>query len=110
LPALKSQHKLAVINNGNALTLPYWQTSGDFSVFDLFINSAQVKVKKPDPRIFSLTCDRLQVLPHECIFVDDNQENTKAAAQLGITTQWWDCRESPEKHLQTFLSQYVHVV
>jgi FMN phosphatase YigB (HAD superfamily) len=110
LPSLKNQYKLAIINNGNSLALPYWQTIGDFSVFDLFINSAQVQVKKPDSRIFSLTCDRLQVLPNECLFVDDNQENTMAAAQLGMTTQWWDRHESPEKHLQIFLSQYVHVV
>lgn len=40
LPELKKKYKLAVINNGNSISLKYWKEKFDFSVFDLYINSA----------------------------------------------------------------------
>ena len=46
LPSLKKKYKLAIINNGNAIALKHWKENFDFSIFDLFINSAEVKIKK----------------------------------------------------------------
>ena len=52
LPELKKKYKLAVINNGNSIALGYWKEKFDFSIFDLFINSAEEGIKKPDPKKF----------------------------------------------------------
>ena len=54
--------------------------------FDVFIESCKVGLRKPDPRIYELTCRRLDVAPAEAVFLDDIGENLKAARQLGITT------------------------
>jgi len=50
---------------------------------DLFI-SAELGLAKPDPKIYRLALDRLDVLPPRAVFVDDFSENVKAAAALGL--------------------------
>jgi epoxide hydrolase-like predicted phosphatase len=50
---------------------------------DLFI-SAELGLAKPDPKIYRLVLDRLDVPPPRAVFVDDFSENVKAAAALGL--------------------------
>ena len=54
--------------------------------FDAFIESSRTGLRKPDPRIFELTCEALEVLPGEAAFLDDIGANLKAAARLGMLT------------------------
>ena len=50
---------------------------------DLFI-SAELGLAKPDPRIYRLALDRLDVPPERAVFVDDFSDNVRAAAALGL--------------------------
>ncbi len=43
-------------------------------------------MRKPDPRIYRLTCERLGVETHESIFLDDIGSNLKPARAMGMTT------------------------
>ncbi len=43
-------------------------------------------MRKPDPEIYSLTCDRLGVPPERCLFIDDLLCNVEAADALGMET------------------------
>jgi epoxide hydrolase-like predicted phosphatase len=54
-------------------------------VFDESIFSAEVKMVKPDPRIYKLMLERLGVAAEESIFVDDFSVNVEAARALGMT-------------------------
>lgn len=54
--------------------------------FDAFVESAVVGIRKPDPRIYHLACERLRVAPAEAVFLDDIGSNLKAARALGMTT------------------------
>jgi epoxide hydrolase-like predicted phosphatase len=54
--------------------------------FDVFVESARVGMRKPDPRIYQLTCQLLAVEPAQAVFLDDLGENLKAARALGMTT------------------------
>jgi len=56
----------------------------------MFINSTEVGIKKPDPRIFLFVCKGLNVKPEECLFKDDSLENIRAAINLGMETVWWN--------------------
>jgi epoxide hydrolase-like predicted phosphatase len=58
-----------------------WNIDG---LFDELIISAEVKLVKPDPRIFQLATDRLKVLPDETIFIDDIAENVESARLVGL--------------------------
>ncbi len=55
-------------------------------LFDVVVDSSQVGLRKPDPAIFLLTCERLGLAPRDCLFVDDMHCNVDAATELGMTT------------------------
>jgi putative hydrolase of the HAD superfamily len=54
--------------------------------FDIYVNSAYEGVCKPDPEIYLETLERLDVEPHQAIFLDDALKNVDAARALGIHT------------------------
>jgi putative hydrolase of the HAD superfamily len=54
--------------------------------FDVFIESAKVGLRKPDPKIYELACRAFGVKPAEVVFLDDIGGNLKAARALGMTT------------------------
>jgi putative hydrolase of the HAD superfamily len=55
-------------------------------IFDVIVESAVEGMRKPDPRIYALTCERLGVEPSETVFLDDIGANLKPARAMGITT------------------------
>ncbi len=77
--------KTAVLSNSLGRT-PYdpysgWDLRGSF---DEVVLSTDLKIRKPDPRIFQITADKLGLTPQECVFVDDTEDNLVAAARLGM--------------------------
>jgi epoxide hydrolase-like predicted phosphatase len=79
-------YRVAILSNTWGLE-PYSVYDGyDLSArCDVLIYSEQVRLRKPDPRIFRLTADRLGVAPHGCVFVDDVAHNLGPARQMGMT-------------------------
>ena len=55
-------------------------------LFHVFIESSVVGMRKPDPKIYQLTCRELGVEPAQTAFLDDIGRNLKAARALGMTT------------------------
>jgi epoxide hydrolase-like predicted phosphatase len=55
-------------------------------LFEIVVDSSHVGMRKPDPRIYELTCERLGVEPTAAVFLDDNADNVAAAAALGMET------------------------
>jgi len=54
--------------------------------FDHVIESSKVGLRKPDPRIYALMCEALDVDPKRCIYIDDLGINLKPARAMGMTT------------------------
>ena len=52
--------------------------------FDTMIISAEVRLAKPDPRIFQLALARLEVEANQSIFVDDMKRNVEGAQAVGL--------------------------
>ncbi len=52
--------------------------------FDVYVNSADVGLRKPDPAIYHLTLNRLDIAPHQAVFLDDLIRNVDAAREVGI--------------------------
>jgi putative hydrolase of the HAD superfamily len=59
--------------------------AGIMALFDAVIESSKVGVRKPDPRIYEMMCELLDVKPEACVYLDDLGVNCKPAAQLGMT-------------------------
>jgi len=56
------------------------------ALFDLVVESSLEGIRKPDPRIYQLTCERLGVAPDSAVFLDDLGINLKPARELGMRT------------------------
>jgi putative hydrolase of the HAD superfamily len=83
--------KTALITN-NVATMSDGEESGPTmltvvdGLFDVVVESSKTGLRKPDPRIYELTCEQLDVEPSEVVFLDDLGINLKPAAQMGMTT------------------------
>lgn len=54
-------------------------------LFEIVVDSCQVGMRKPDPRIFHMALDQLgNPAPHETVFIDDFEGNIIAAEKLGM--------------------------
>ena len=55
-------------------------------LFDGGVASCEVKINKPDPRIYQALLDKYHLRADECIFIDDRADNLVAASALGFGT------------------------
>ncbi len=55
-------------------------------LFDVIIESSKEGIRKPDPRIYALACERVGVAPQAVVYLDDLGINLKPARDLGMTT------------------------
>jgi epoxide hydrolase-like predicted phosphatase len=77
--------KLALLTNNVKEFGSAWRAT--FPVDELFavvVDSSEVGVRKPDRRIYLLTCERLAIEPTSAVFIDDNRDNVEAARAVGM--------------------------
>jgi putative hydrolase of the HAD superfamily len=60
-------------------------------------------LRKPDPRIYELTLERLGLPARACVFVDDLEPNIAAAAALRLRTVWFQDTEQAIAELDAAL-------
>lgn len=75
--------------------------------FDVVVYSAEVGLRKPDPKIFHLLLNKLDAQPEETIFVDDFSENIRAAQALGMNSVQF-C--SPDQAKEELLAKLNHTL
>lgn len=52
--------------------------------FDHVVESSKVGIRKPDPRIYKMMTDALEVCAEDCVYLDDLGVNCKPAAAMGM--------------------------
>ncbi|NQY14544.1 MAG: HAD-IA family hydrolase [Henriciella sp.] len=62
------------------------QVSEIMTLFDHVIESSKLGIRKPDPRIYALMCEALDVDPKHCVYLDDLGINLKPARAMGMHT------------------------
>jgi len=78
-------YRLALITNGNT----YPDRIGLDGVFDAVVMAGDCGVAKPDPKIYTLTLDRVGVSPRMAVHVGDGQANdVRAAEAAGLRAVW----------------------
>jgi putative hydrolase of the HAD superfamily len=76
---------MATINNESREMNDYRiKQFGLSQIFNLFVSSCYVGMRKPDERIYRLALDLIQKAPDECCFIDDRPANTEGAAKVGM--------------------------
>ena len=74
LRELKSNFKLGCITNNvkpSSEENTDNETKEAMSIFDHVIESSIVGIRKPNPEIYMMSCDALNVSPDQCIYLDD---------------------------------------
>ncbi len=51
---------------------------------EVVVDSSHVGMRKPEPEIYALTCERMGISPGDAVFVDDNADNIAAARAFGM--------------------------
>ncbi len=96
LARLKKQgYALYGLSNWSAETYP--RVRHQYEFFDWFhsiVLSGEVKLIKPDPKIYELVLDMAGVPAEDCLFIDDSLKNIEAAMALGFMTIHF---QSPEQ-------------
>jgi putative hydrolase of the HAD superfamily len=74
-------------------------------IFEVVVDSAFVGMRKPDPRIYSLTVERLGggVTASDCVFIDDIEVNCQAARELGMAAVQFHSTEQAIAEVEALL-------
>ena len=56
------------------------------ALFDHVIESAKIGLRKPDPRIYRMMVETLEVEPKHCVYLDALGVNLRPAREMGMTT------------------------
>ncbi|MEO8088035.1 MAG: HAD family phosphatase [Bacteroidota bacterium] len=88
LTGLKHDYKLVALTNTNIIHDKVWKVKyADTLIhFEKVFCSHELKTRKPEKKAYQFVLDYLHVKPGHAIFLDDNSENVKGAAALGIAT------------------------
>ena len=92
LAALRERgHRLLALTNWSAETFPIARRRFAFlDWFEDIVVSGEVKVAKPDSRIFELTIQRGGLDPARTLYIDDLERNVEAARAVGFRTHRFD--------------------
>ncbi|HEY4054244.1 MAG TPA: HAD family phosphatase [Terriglobales bacterium] len=85
--SLSGKHFMATINNESRELNQYRIQKFELAeIFDVFVSSCFVGLRKPDERIYRMALELTQHSPEECVFIDDRQENLSGAEKAGFRT------------------------
>jgi len=77
--------RIGILSNMGEDTLAYMRQEFSWlGEFDHHTWSCELGIAKPDPAIYTYTCDKLDVAPAESLFLDDKAENIRAAEEVGL--------------------------
>ena len=104
IDALRPQYITAILSNAwddlRPLLEETWQI--DYAFNEIFI-SAEMGVTKPDPQIYKMLLETLELAPEETVFVDDFIENIEAARNVGMHGIHFQGKEQAMAELQRLL-------
>ena len=86
LARLKNEgHKIGLLSNCSIEIPILWPGTAFADLIDSAIFSSRERLKKPDPRIYHLACERLGVKPEDCLYIADGENHElAAAAKVGL--------------------------
>ncbi|MDP4030863.1 MAG: HAD family phosphatase [Candidatus Beckwithbacteria bacterium] len=108
LEELQGKVRLAMLTNAYDDSVDELDTKVNHKkYFELIIDSSVVGMMKPDKEIYLLTCQKLQLKPSQCLFVDDDLKNVEAAIKLGFNTVYFTEPEESVKLIRKILYESI---
>ena len=75
---------LYLLSNASSEFYRYFPRAIDPGMFDGIVVSSDIKLIKPDMRIYEYLLDKYRLTPGECLFIDDRADNAAAAEKTGM--------------------------
>jgi putative hydrolase of the HAD superfamily len=99
-------HKMAICTNNIREWEAHWRAMLPVDeIFDVVVDSAFVGSRKPEPRIYEITLERLGAAPQDAVFIDDVELNCEGARQLGITAVRFRSTEQAIEQIEAALRE-----
>lgn len=91
--SVNKHYKMAIISNDSSRWSKYLREKFDINkYFDVISISGDLKIQKPDERIFQLTLEQLCCKAEDCLYVDDREGNLEAASKVGMNAVSFNSR------------------
>ena len=98
---LRERHKIFALSNTNALHISYIRDQmPGLSIFDAWIASCEVGLRKPDPAIYHLALERGGVEPSGAVYIDDRPELVEAGRRVGLQAIRFQSSQQLEQDLR----------
>ena len=93
ISSVGKHYKTAIISNDSSRWSKFLREKFDINkYFDVISISGDLKIQKPDERIFELTIEQLGCRAEDCLYVDDREENLEAARKVGMNVVLFNSR------------------
>jgi putative hydrolase of the HAD superfamily len=98
-------YRMAICTNNVREWEPLWRAKLPVDeIFDVVVDSAFVGTRKPEPRIYEITLERLGVAAESALLIDDIELNCTAATELGLRAVWFQSTEQAIQDTEAWLS------
>ena len=96
----KKGYKVYILSNFSEFGFNRVKDTFDFLPYaDGALISYEVKLVKPDRKIYETLCERFDITPENAVFLDDNAKNTEAARKFGLHTITVENKEQTDRDL-----------
>lgn len=96
----KKGYKVYILSNFSEFGFNRVKDTFDFLPYaDGALISYEVKLVKPDRKIYETLCERFDITPENAVFLDDNAKNTEAAREFGLHTITVENKEQTDRDL-----------
>jgi putative hydrolase of the HAD superfamily len=91
-------YKTAVLSNTEVPAMQYFHELG-YDIFDVPVFSCAEGTAKPQREIFEITLAKLDCMPEQAVFIDDNPEFINAAIECGLNAILFEGTEKTNNKL-----------
>ncbi|MCV2483839.1 HAD family phosphatase [Flavobacterium sp. SH_e] len=107
LQELSKKYRLFLLSNTDSIHINTFEEKSGVSFYKDFYDcfekvyfSFDIRMRKPDPKIYQFVLDQNNLVAENTLFVDDKTENTDSAAALGIKV--WNLQVGKEDVVDLF--------
>ena len=98
-------YRMAICTNNVREWEPLWRPKLPVDeIFDVVVDSGFVGTRKPEPRIYEITLERLGIAAPAALLVDDVEVNCAAARELGLGAVWFRSTEQAVDEIEAALA------
>ena len=103
----KQGYKIAILSDQWPLSKIALMPEKYTKRFDEVVVSCDVKVRKPDPKIYKLILKKLKLKAQSCVFIDNRKWNLIPAKKLGMKTILFENNKKTLEELEKLLPKNI---